>query len=246
MSCSTFFSKDKSSKFISDKTYQKYEKVDYLEHLKEFEQFYLSTNNEKQIPLDYASKRYLDRITKKILSENKLFFKLKVKPVFYIIKDEIPFHFSLPGRRIFISTSLFQKYIKNESLLYCVLMFELIRSEKNIYKKNIIIPTGDLEIKKILSLLRLSIKQKVEVHKWAFSLLKKVDIDSDTYLSWLQIQNRNSVDFSYQLGDINNISREEAMFKAFIIENTRGSKKRNYRGSAKSFYSLLRYLRSKA
>ena len=86
---------------------------------------------------------------------------------------------------------------------------------------------------------------KVEIHKWSYYLLKRTGVGPDSYLSWLQVKNRNSLDFSLQLGDIRSISREEALFKAFLIEaekdSTRFSK---YRGSSKAFYRLLNEIKA--
>jgi hypothetical protein len=92
----------------------------------------------------------------------------------------------------------------------------------------------------MLSLLRLRTADKIEIHKWAYYLLKRSGVDTDTYLSWLQIKNRNSLDFSIQLGDIQSISREEALFKSFLIESVKESNSTNrHRGSSRQFYSLL-------
>jgi hypothetical protein len=96
----------------------------------------------------------------------------------------------------------------------------------------------------MLSLLRLNIEEKVEIHKWAFHILKRVGIDTDSYLSWIQIQNRNSVDFSLQLGDISSISREESLFKAFIIKNTEKKKtSKSHEGSSREFYAFINQLK---
>lgn len=244
ISCS-LFSKSDDDKKIEWGSYKKYENSDFSDHLSGYDKLFLNTPGVDVIKLSWSNKRYINGLIEKIRIANPIFFEKEEKVKIYFIKDNSPYHFSLPQRKIFISTGLFKKYVQNESLLMCLLTFELIRTEKKLYKKKITIPTGSMDAAKILPLLRLNAFEKTKIHKWAFRLLEKLNVDSDTYLSWLQIQNRNSIDFSMQLGDINVISREEALFKAFIIENSRGEIKREYKRSTKDFYVFLRDIRTK-
>jgi len=224
--------------------YSKNHTKDYVDHLSNFEKTYFNDPKIKKIKFSKRQKKYITGIIDNIVKKNELFFKSSVKSKINIIRDDVPFHFSLPGRNIFISSGLINKYIKNEKILYCLIAYELIRSEKYIYRKVFIVPTGIIKTSRMLSLLRLSIDEKVEIHKWAFYILKRVGIDTDNYLSWLQIQNRNSVDFSLQLGDVRSISREESLFKAFIIKNANKKvKNKKYEGSSKSFYSFVNKLK---
>lgn len=246
VSCSnlkSFTSKKDKPEVINLEGYNQFDKNDYIDHMKAFKTPYLNSGEIDKVRLNKRSQKYLKEIANHIIKQNELFFKSGKTPSFYIVESETPFHFSLPGMNIFISSGLIKKYVKSEKLLYCLIAYELIRTEKNIYKKNIIIPTGALSTRRMLSLLRLSIQEKVEIHKWAFYLLKRVDVDTDNYLSWLQIQNRNSVDFSLQLGDISSISREESQFKSFIIKNTKKKKRRQHKGSSKEFYVFVKNLK---
>lgn len=245
LGCSTFdFSKkEEQTGVVTLDDYKALSSKDYREHLESFENVFLKNNKNKVIELPYHSKLYLTQLMNKIIFHNELFFKKVEKPRFYIIDDKVPFHFSLPGKKFFFSKGLIQKYIKNEVMLYCVLTYELIRSEKEIYPKKLIIPTKTLSANRVLSLLRIKTHDKVEVHKWAFYILKRVGIDSETYLTWLQIKNRNSLDFAFQLGDVHSISREEAMFKAFMIKNLRGKSKNRYKGSSRKFYQFVKNLK---
>lgn len=172
------------------------------------------------------------------MSSNELFFTKKTMPQFHIIKDLRPFHFSLPGRKIFLSVGLLSKYIKNEGLLASVLTYELIRSEKLLYPPVMVIPFGFLETEQILSLLRLPFEMKMKIHKWSFHSLRRSGIDPDFYLSWLQIQNRNNLDFMMQLGDTNAIAREETVFKLFLVALGKRMKKKDY--SSPKFYQFIR------
>lgn len=235
---------EKKGREVLLENYSQYNNKDYIDHLSSLRFDYLDSIKTKEIKLNKQSKRYIDKVVNAIIENNELFFTGTKKANVHIINDETPFHFSLPGKNIFISSGLIKKYVKSENILFCLLTYELIISEKNIYKKRMIIPTGALGTRRILSLLRLSIDEKVEVHKWAFYLLKRIGVDTDNYLSWLQIQNRNSVDFSLQLGDIGSISREESLFKAFIIQNTENKKiSKKYKGSSKEFYSFVKALK---
>lgn len=243
LSCSIILT-DKNEEPLVLNGYTKITNQDFIDHFAYLENLFLNSSRVKVLKNDSKNKTYISNLAQNIIKKNRIFFITEKEVSIHIIKSETPFHFSLPARKIFLSTGLFKKYIQNESLLMCVLVFELIRSEKNYYKKNIILPKGYITAEEILPLLRLSAEEKMKIHKWSFRLLKKVNVDSDTYLSWLQIQNRNSIDFSMQLGDINKISREEALFKAFIIDNSRGEAKRKYRSSTKDFYRFLRTIRN--
>lgn len=233
-------SENKEDDVVSLNGYKEWDDYDYIDHLESYKETYLEQYENDVQKLPEVNKKYLEGIVKKITEKNELFFKEHSKPEFYIINSKVPYHFSLPGKMFFFSTSLLEKYIKNESILYCLIAYELIRSEKNIYNKSFIIPTGSISTNKILSIMRIDTNDKVEIHKWAFYLLRRVGLEVDSYLSWLQIKNRNSLDFALQLGDIQGISREEAMFKAFLIKNTRVKNTfKKYEGSSKSFYKFI-------
>lgn len=220
--------------------YREFSDQDYIDHLVNFKDIYLKDKSEKVVRLSSKNNNYLKNVVMDITRKNELFFNQVKESEFYIIESNIPFHFSLPGRKFFFSSSLIKRYIKNETMLYCLIMYELIRSERNIYKKVVIIPTGTLSTSRMLALLRLDTVSKVEIHKWAFYILKRIGIDTDSYLSWLQIKNRNSLDFALQLGDMQSISREEALFKSFLIEEVKSIKTTPlYKGSSRDFYAFL-------
>jgi hypothetical protein len=220
--------------------FEYYEQEDYTQHFEEFEKFYLASESVANKKLNYRQKIYLEKLADNIIKNNELFFITASKAKFYVINSSTPFHFSLPGRKIFFSSGLIKKYLKSENTLYCLLTYELIRSEKKIYHKTLIIPTGTINTTRMLSIMRLTTAEKVEIHKWAFYILKRLGIDTDNYLSWIQIQNRNSTDFMLQLGDMNSISREESLFKMFLINNTKESAMgKKYSGSSREFYSFI-------
>tara|TARA_Y100000782_G_C10189690_1_gene270108 strand:- start:5957 stop:6685 length:729 start_codon:yes stop_codon:yes gene_type:complete len=235
---------DKKSKAIGLSSYRPLNSEDFVDHLQAFEEFYLNSKNAQVYNLYRKEEKFLEGIARDITKNNELFFTSTNRPTFKIIKHPAPFHFSLPGLKIFISSGLISKYIKSEKLLYSVIAYELIRSEKRIYRKSLIVPTGYLTTSRMLGLMRLKTTDKVEIHKWAFYTLKRVGVDPDIYLSWLQIQNRNSLDFAVQLGDTSSISREESMFKAFLIEQANAkSGQAKYERSSREFYSFVNRLK---
>lgn len=237
------FGEDK--KIIKLKRYKEYSKLDYIDHLKSFEKVYINENQAQIRDMDKTTSKYLAGIVDDIISNNELFFNQIEESKFYIVKSKTPFHFSLPGRKFFFSDTLLSKYVKNESILYCLIVYELIKSEKGIYNKNIIIPTGVMSTLRILSLLRIETKDKVDIHKWAFYILKRTGVDTDSYLSWLQIKNRNSLDFATQIGDTQSISREESLFKSFLIKEIKKVRRTNRRKEAsRSFYRFISKLRT--
>ena len=150
--------------------YKEYDETDYVDHLISFDKAYKKQNKNKIIKLTARSRKYLQKLIKNVTSANELFFDTELDASFNIIKASEPFHFSLPGRRFYMSSGLLRKYIKNEDMLYCAIIYELVRSEKNIYSKTIIIPTGTLDTNRVLSLLRLGTPDKVEIHKWGYYL----------------------------------------------------------------------------
>ena len=153
---------------LKAKGYRQLFSADYVDHLNTYERFYLKSPNIRKTPLRKKHRVYLKSLAQKIIKKNELFFQDEGENIeFFIINSPIPFHFSLPGEKIFLSKGLIVKYVQNESILSCILAFELVRTEKKIYNKVRIVPTGVMSTLRILSLLRIKTEQKVEVHKWA-------------------------------------------------------------------------------
>ena len=129
-------------------------------------------------------------------------------------------------------------------MLVCVLAYELVSSEKILYPRQTIVPTGFVSLERMLNLNRLSLDEKMEVHKWAHHLTIRSGYDGEYYLSWLQTQNRNTADFILQVGDANQISREESLFKAFLIKNTNEDEQvTTKKTSSKNFYTFINSIR---
>jgi hypothetical protein len=220
-----------------------YENKDFLEHLSYLGDFFLNSPNTKIVKIKTKDQQYLESLAMDIINNNEIFFSKTKKVNFIILDTDTPIHFSLPPHRIYISKGLITKYIKHESMLAGIVSFELVRLEKSAYTKNIIVPVGYISVQRLLSLLRLNIDEKMEAHKWAFHLTRRSGFDSEYYLSWLQTQNRNTADFVLLVGDITSMTREEAMFKAFLIKEATVDNLVKKKNSSKNFYQLVNDLR---
>jgi len=219
--------------------------ADFSDHLASLSQAFLSTPNVKVV-INRTSDGYLKNLTAEIIAKNEIFFKNLREAKVTILDYAAPIHFSLPKGDIYLSSGLISKYIKHESMLVSILSYEMVRSENLLYPKQLIIPIGFITLERLLSLGRLNIEEKVEVHKWAHYLTIRSGYDGEYYLSWLQTQNRNTADFILQVGDVNLINREEFLFKAFLIKNASdGDEIALRKNSSKSFYAFINSIRDK-
>lgn len=215
---------------------------DYAEQLASLKTAFLKTPGLKTIENEFIQK-YLNELSGEIISKNEIFFKNLKNASVTIIKNEAPIHFSLPKGAIFISTGLITKYIKHESVLVCILSYELVRSENLLYPKQVTVPVGYINLERMLALSKLNVEEKMEIHKWAYYLTIRSGFDGEYYLSWLQTQNRNTADFLLQVGDINLINQEESLFKAFLIKNSSDEESPIKKNSSKTFYTFLNSIR---
>jgi len=246
--CGTFkipFKKTKVGTMRSG-PYVEMDQKDYADHLASLREPFLSTPGIKTVKLNAASSRYLQGLVEKIITNNEIFFKELKGASVTILDVESPLHFSFPYGQIFISEGLISKYIKHESMLVGILAYELVRSEKLLYPKQTLIPIGYIPLERIITLNRLSLEEKMEIHKWAYYLTTRSGFDGEYYLSWLQTQNRNTADFILQVGDANLINREESLFKAFLIKNTNEDETSSRKNSTKPFYTFLNSIRDGA
>ena len=232
----------KKSPVMTKSGYEAVTQSDYLDHLASLKNSFLATPGVKVLE-NQSGRSYLERLTNEIISKNEIFFKNVKNVKIHLLNLAAPIHFSLPQNDIFISTGLIAKYIKHESMLVSVLSYELIRIEKFLYPKRIIIPVGYVELERLLSLARLGLDEKMEIHKWAHYLTVRSGFDGEYYLAWLQVQNRNTADFILQVGDVNLINREEALFKSFLIKNSTTDEVASKSVSSKNFYSFLNLIR---
>lgn len=243
-SCSTLrIPGKKKNKQLAKTGYQEMAANDYGDHLASLKNSFLTTPGVKTYSLNVSSKKYLQTLAEEIISNNEIFFKNLKTANITVVDYQAPLHFSLPKGEIFLSNGLISKYIKHESMLVSILAFELVRSENMLYPKQIVVPIGYIPLEKMLSLSRLGLEEKMEVHKWAHYLTVRSGYDGEYYLSWLQTQNRNTADFILQVGDANLINREESLFKAFLIKNSSEDDAPEKKNSSKIFYTFINSIR---
>ncbi len=221
--------------------WQALSELDYVAQLASFENVFLNTEGVASLSLKSQEQEYISNLIYDIYHNNELFFTDKKKPRLHIIKNEIPFHFSLPGSSIFLSTGLINKYVKHEGILASIISYEMIRIDKNIYNKSAIVPIGFMTLERMLGLNRIITDKKIEVHKWSYYLMRRAGYEGEYYLQWLQTINRNTADFLTLIGDAAAISQEEAMFKAFVIRRSKVEDDRTFarKESSKNFYAFL-------
>lgn len=228
---------------LAGNAYHEMTAEDYADHLASLRGPFLSTPGVTVLNSGPLAKKYLEGLLNDLIQNNETFFKNLRGATITLLDTESPLHFSLPKGEIFLSKGLIAKYIKHESMLVSILAYELVRSEKLLYPKQTIIPIGYLTLERMLQLNRLGLNEKMEVHKWAHHLTVRSGYDGEYYLSWLQTQNRNTADFVLQAGDANLITREESLFKAFLIKNSIEEKVTTKKNSSKNFYTFINRIR---
>ena len=240
-SCSLFQNDSSSEVGELLSKYRSLQNKDYIDHLTSLESVYIASPGVDSIKLSRRNTRYLRGLYEKIVMSNEFLFKHKQDPRFYIIQDKRPFFFSLPGAQFFFSSGLIVEYFKNEETLVCVLVYEMIKSHYLIYEKKTIIPIGYIKTARLLGLTGIPLEVKMEINKRSYFAMKRAKYDPLAILHWIQVQNRNSLDFSFQHGDIGTLSKEEFQFKNFMV--TRGSHTGNIvlrsGRSSSGFYYLI-------
>ncbi len=220
---------------------------DYVDHLASASADYLSFEETKTVKLRPETIEFLEGIYDRLVSNNQLILKLSERPKFFIVQHKSPFLFSLPKSQFFFSTALIERYLKSEELFVAALAAEVLRSQRYIYEKRLMLPLGFYSTEKMIQLTRLKFETKQQVNEWTYFILKRSGYDSSAYLNWIQVQNRNTLDFAMFLGDPIGISKEEHLFKNFMSkQGVMGvEKKFNEANSSKEFYKLLNNIASR-
>ena len=242
-SCSTYNIFSNQSNLAQQSLGKSYSE-DYVEHLKFQGNTYLVSPATKTYRLSKKSRDYFESIYKKIVENNELILHQKNNLEVNVIQSEVPFYFSLPGAKFFFSRGLLKNYIKNEGVLVACFSYEILKSLRLLYPKKVTFPKGFIRTEEMLSLTRLPLKARIQLHKWAFNILKRSNFDPYGYLIWLQIQNKNPLDFSFQHGHNSRMIREEYSLKNYILKEVGYLKKRQLveKNSSREFYNLIRSL----
>lgn len=214
---------------------------DYIDQLASASDDYLAYEGTHEIKLKNSSVLYLESVYSRIMSNNEILLPKTIKPRFHIIKNKTPFIFSLPKAQFFISSTLLEKYLKSEELFIAALSAEIIKSSRNVYEKKLMIPLGFYSSEKMILMTRLKPETKAALNEWSYYVLKRSGVDPSAYLNWIQVQNRNTLDFALYLGDALGVTKEEHQFKSFIVKQgvVDIEKKPKEANSSKEFYELL-------
>lgn len=215
--------------------------LDYADHLASLGASYLANGEVREVKLRQESVQFLDQTYERIVTNNALLLTPGLKPRFYFIENKMPFIFSLPHAQFYVSSSLLEKYLKSEELFVAALAEEILKSDRKIYEKKQVIPVGFYSTETMIKLTRARLEIKQQLNEWTYVILKRSGYDPTAFLNWIQIQNRNSLDFSFFIGDAVSISKEEHLFKNFMSrEGVVGIDKKMSEGnSSKDFYKFL-------
>ncbi|MFA6237148.1 MAG: hypothetical protein WC635_07465 [Bacteriovorax sp.] len=240
-SCGSSGKKGKDYSHLSEAVDQ-----DYIDHLASAGPDYLNYEETKEIKLSKDSVQFLENLYERLVSNNEMLLHQNSEPTFHVIQNKTPFIFSLPRAQFFISNGLIEKYLKSEELFVAALSAEVLKSDRNIYEKRLMVPLGFYNTEKMIQLTRLRPDTKYRINEWTYFVLKRSGYDASAYLNWIQVQNRNTLDFSLYLGDAIGISKEEHFFKNFIAKQGVASleKKVTEANSSKAFYKLLNNITS--
>lgn len=235
------------SKSLDTSNLSMLETDDYVDHLADAGRNYLNYEDVKTVKLREDSVNFLTMIYDRLASNNQVLLSHIDKPTFYFIKHKSPFIFSLPKGQFFFSTALVERYLKSEALFIAAFAAEVLKSSRFIYEKKVLIPLGFLNTEKMISLTRLKPETRYQINEWVYFILKRSGYDSSAYLNWIQVQNRNTLDFSLFLGDSLGISKEEHLFKNFMTKQgiTSVEKRISESNSSKEFYKLINNVVSK-
>lgn len=241
VSCSLFKKSDHYQNIVPQLTI---EDKDYRDHLESLGRAFENNAEIKSIKLSKRSQKYLQGIQTRIIKNNELLILEKQPLRLTVIKNKAPIIFSLPGQQIYISSGLISKYFNNESLFVAALAFEMVKSGRNVYKKGLVIPTGLISIYKILSLVNIPLAYKRELNKLTYFSLKRAGFEYSALLNWIQLQNKNAIDFSMMNRNRRVIVEEELYFKRFLSTQEL-EEQQNQVVSTKDFYYLVNEIKRK-
>lgn len=242
MALATFFSCANLPRRSYDQVVVEFSETDYVDHLSSLERSFLESNKNIIFRIQGAEKNFLLGIVNNIIASNETFLKKRnFNFELFIISDDSPFYFSLPGPHIYLSRGLIEKYIKSEKSLVATIAFEIVKSVNSLYRKNMLVPTGNISVKRIMSLVEIHSEFNIEIAKWTYVVLKRSGHDPISFLNLLQMENKNSADFSSMYSELRHIPEIEFAYKKFLIEKEKGSglAEEDGKNSSPAFYKLI-------
>lgn len=230
----TIFYPNKEKPFQSEITSE-----DYIAQINHQGEIFLSQNKRKNLRVSRRTKEYFSSLVLKIKSANEKYFEGQVTDFsLHVLREKTPYYFALPNGKIVLSSGIIKKYIDNEALLAVLIAKLVYISAKKIYVKKISVPRGTISTIEMMKIVDLPLDVRGEVNKWTFHLMTRAGLDGLAVLNWIQIQNKNILDFSMMYKDLNLISREEFEFKNFMAMKKDRSFLEKSMNSSKAFYAF--------
>lgn len=214
---------------------------DYMGHLERLADIYLENNKGRYVEIK-GSRRYINSLAERLIKNNENLLRPITNTRLYIVRDKLPFYFSAPGMKIFISSGLINKHIKNEDLFLSLFVSEFTKSNLGLYKKRRLLPLRRTSIEDLLSLSRLGIESKRKLNNLTYEILRRSGFDPESKLMWLQIQNRNSIEFTKQYENPNIISKEEFYLKNYMVSQSKSNEILFEKNSSPEFYRFKKYV----
>ncbi len=86
-------------------------------------------------------------------------------------------------------------------------------------------------------------KERVEIDKWSYYLLKRSGFQEDAVLSLLQLNVDNRELLKHQYKEASDVELEEELFKNFLVSSRENSTRQSIDNSSTSFYSLMKEIK---
>ena len=219
-----------------------FEVEDYENHYGAIAQNFIGNNRKYILPSSASSRRYLKRIAEKVFTNNESIFKDQSKKLaFYWLRDKRPIVFSLPGGHIFMSDGLLRNYVRSEDVFISIVTYEILKSHLTIYKKQIMIPFKDIDLKAALKLSDIDLVTRNKMNILTYEVLKRSGYDPEARLLWIQLLNKNSIDFSLLYDNPSILPKEEYLFKNYV-STKRESGLEFERSASRQFYNFRKRL----
>ncbi len=214
---------------------------DYESHYSSIAANFVRNNKRYILPSSRSSKRYLKRIAAKVFTNNEGILKADSELKFYWLKDKRPIVFSLPGGYIFMSDGLLRNYVRNEDVFISIVTYEILKSHLTIYKKQIMIPFKDVDLKTVLKLSDIDLITRNKMNILTYEVLKRSGYDPEARLLWIQLLNKNSIDFSLLYDNPSILPKEEYLFKNYVSTKREGGLEFE-RSASRQFYNFRKRL----
>lgn len=215
---------------------------DYLLSLENLAKNFNKINTDKIKIFDEKNNIYVKKMRERIYRKNEILLTDSNSIKIVIVKSNKIFYFSTPGGFIYLSSELVKRYLKSESLFVALVLNELIKSKLGIYNKNLTIPRENYTEEELIRLTRISLEERTKLNQLVYEVMKRSGYDPGAKLLWLQVQNRNSIDFYRMYENTTDTIREEFYMKNYIV--SQGNTSFEYEtNSSKEYYQFRNLVR---